>query len=64
MIQELGSSLERSKDPTTQTSTPKSVEEVVAKVMKVDKAIKLFQTMVIVNLNVGNLTLEVNTLKN
>jgi hypothetical protein len=38
MVQELGSSTERSRDPTTWTSTPKSVEEIVAKVMKVDKA--------------------------
>ncbi len=32
--------------------------------MKVGKAIKLFQTMEIVSLNTGNLTLEGNTLKN
>jgi hypothetical protein len=32
--------------------------------MKVDKATELFQTMVSVSLNMGNLTLEVNTLKN
>ncbi len=48
----------------TQTSAPKSVEEVVIEVMKANKAIELFQTMAIVNLNMGNLTLEVNTLKN
>jgi hypothetical protein len=46
------------------TSTPKFVEEVVAKVMKVDKAVELFQTMAIVTLNMGNLILKVNTLKN
>jgi hypothetical protein len=40
------------------------MEEVVAKVMKANKATKLFQTMVIMNLNMGNLTLEVNTLNN
>jgi hypothetical protein len=40
------------------------VEEVVAKVMKVNKATKLFQTMAIVNQNMRNLTLEVNTLEN
>jgi hypothetical protein len=40
------------------------MEEVVAEVMKIDKAIKLFQTMAIVSLNMGNLTMEVNTLKN
>jgi hypothetical protein len=32
--------------------------------MKADKAAKLFQTMAIVSLNMGNLTLEVNTWKN
>jgi hypothetical protein len=43
---------------------PKSVEEVAAKVMKVNKVTKLFQTITIVSLNMGNLTLEVNTMKN
>jgi hypothetical protein len=32
--------------------------------MKVDKATELFHTMAIVNLNMGNLILKVNTLKN
>jgi bacterioferritin (cytochrome b1) len=40
------------------------VEKVVVEIMKVDKATKLFQTMAIVSLNMGNLILEVNTLKN
>jgi len=40
------------------------MEEVATKIMKVDKATKLFQTMAIMNLNVGNLSLQVNTLKN
>jgi hypothetical protein len=40
---------------TTQTSTPKFVEEVVAKVMQVNEVVELFQTMVSVNLNMGNL---------
>ncbi len=40
------------------------MEEVAAKVMKANKAIKLFQTMAIVSLNMGDLILEVNTLKN
>jgi hypothetical protein len=39
------------------------VEEVAAKVMKADKVVDLFQTMAIVSLNMGNLTLEVNTMK-
>jgi hypothetical protein len=48
----------------TQISTPKFVEEVVVEVMQVDKITKLFQTMAIVNLNMGNLNLEVSGLKN
>ncbi len=64
MVQELGSFVERSGDHTTQKNTPKFIEEVVAKVMKADKAVELFQTMAIMNLSMGNLTLELNTLKN
>jgi hypothetical protein len=64
MVKELGSSRKGYEDPRTQTSTPKSVEEVATKVMKVDKAAELFQTMAIVNLIMGNFTLEVNNLKN
>jgi hypothetical protein len=51
-------------NPTTQKTTPKFVEEVAAKVMKANKAIELFQTMAIVSLNMGNLIMVVNTLKN
>jgi len=40
------------------------VEEVVAKVMQMDKATKLFKTMAIMSLNMGNLNLEVSNLKN
>ncbi len=47
-----------------QINTPKSIEEVVAKVMQAYKAIKLSQTMAIVSLNMGNLNLEVNSVKN
>jgi hypothetical protein len=64
MVYELGSSTKGSRDHPTQTSTPNFVKEVAANVMKVDKATKLFQTMAIMSLNMGNLTLEVNTLKN
>jgi hypothetical protein len=39
------------------------VEEVAVEVMKVDKAIELFYTMAIMNLDTGNLTLEVNIIK-
>ncbi len=64
MVQELGSSAKGFKDPTTQTSTPKSMEEVAIEVMKADKVAELSQTMAIMSLNMGNLTLEVNTPKN
>ncbi len=64
MAQELGSSIEGSGNLTTHASTPKFVEEVVVELMKANKTTKLFQTMAIVNLNMGNLTLEVNTPKN
>jgi hypothetical protein len=54
----------QSRDPMTETSTPKFVEEVVVEVMKVGKVTKLIQTMAIVSLNMRNLTLEVSILKN
>jgi len=59
----MGSSVKGSRDPSTHTSTPKSVEEIATEVMKADKVVELFQTMVIVSLKMGNFTLEVNTLK-
>jgi hypothetical protein len=62
MTWELGSFVEGFGDPMTQISTPKSVKEVAAEIMKANKVIELFQTMAIVNLNMGNLTIEVNTL--
>jgi len=40
------------------------VEVVVIEVMQVNKVAKLFQTMAIVSLNMGNLNLEVSSLKN
>jgi hypothetical protein len=40
------------------------MEEVGAKVMKADKTVELFQTMAIMSLNMGNLTLEVSILRN
>jgi hypothetical protein len=64
MVHELRSSTEGFGDPRTQINTPKSMEEVVTKVMKVNTVTKLFQTIAIVSLNMGNLTLEVNTMKN
>jgi hypothetical protein len=42
MVKEVGSYVEGFRDPTTQISTPKSMEEVVVKIMNVDKAAKLF----------------------
>ncbi len=63
-MQEIGSFEKGSKNPITQISMPKSMEEVTTQVMQVDKATKLFQTMAIVSLNMGNLNLEVNSLKN
>ncbi len=64
MVQELGSFVEGSRDPTTQTSIPDFVEEVATEVMEANKVATLFQTMVIVTMNMRNLTLEVNILKN
>ncbi len=64
MVKQLRSTTKRLRDLTTHASTPKFVEEVPAEVMKVNKVAKLFQTMAIVSLNMGNLILDVNTLKN
>ncbi len=60
----MGSSVNKSKNPTTQTSTPKFVEKVAVEIMQVDKADELFQTMVIMNLNMGKLNLQVSSWKN
>ncbi len=48
----------------THISVPKSMDKVAAKVMQANKAVELFQTMAIVSLNIGNLNLEVSSLKN
>jgi len=40
------------------------MEEVITKVIQADKTIRLFQTMAIVSVNMGNLNLEVNSIKN
>jgi hypothetical protein len=42
MVQKLGSFAEGFRDLTTQTNTPKFVEEVTTEAMKVDKAAELF----------------------
>jgi len=64
LVQELGSFTKGSKNPTTQINTPKYVEEVTMEVMQANKAIELLLAMAIVSLNMGNLNLEVNNLKN
>jgi len=48
----------------TQTSTPKSLEEVAKKVMQANKVIESFQIMAIVSLNMGNLIIKVKNSKN
>jgi hypothetical protein len=40
------------------------MDKVAAEVMQVEKVAELFWTMAIVNLNMGNLYLEVSNLKN
>ncbi len=47
----------------TQTSTPKSMEEISTKVMRTRKEIELFKIMAIISLNMGNLNMEVNNPK-
>jgi CRISPR/Cas system-associated protein Cas7 (RAMP superfamily) len=60
----MGLFVKGSKNPMTETSTPKFVEEIIIEVMLIDKVIELFHTMAIVSLNMGNLNLEVNSLRN
>ncbi len=60
----MGSFVEGFKNLMTQTSTPEFVEKVVVEVMYANKVVRLFQTMAIMNLNMGNLNLEVRSLKN
>jgi len=60
----MGSFTKGSKNPMTQTSTPKSLEEVAKKVMQANKVIESFQIMAIVSLNMGNLIIKVKNSKN
>jgi hypothetical protein len=60
----MGSFVEGSKNPMTETSTVKSMEKVAVEIMQVNKTVELFQTMAIVSMNMGNLNLEVSNLKN
>jgi hypothetical protein len=53
----------RSKEETLQNLTPKSVKDMAAKVLKHNKTIEMFKAMAIVNLKMGNLHLEVQSLK-
>ncbi len=62
-MHEMGSFVKGSKNPTTQTSTPKSMEEISTKVMQTQKEIELFKIMAIISLNMGNLNMEVNSPK-
>ncbi len=60
----MGSSIKGPKNPTTQTNTPKYMEEVATNVMQAQKVTELFHIMAIISLNMGNLNLEVSSLKN
>jgi hypothetical protein len=54
----MGSFVEGSKTTMTQTNTPKFVEEVAIEVMQTQKVAKLFQTMAIINLDMGRKSLK------
>jgi hypothetical protein len=53
----------RSKEETPQNLTPKFVKYMAVKVLEHNKTIKMFQAMAIFNLKMGNLGLEVQSLK-
>ncbi len=57
------SSGKRSKEETPQNLTPKFLKDRAVKVLKHNKTIKMLQAMVIVNLKMGNLGLEIQSLK-
>lgn len=56
------SSRDKSREETPQNLTPKFVEDMVARVLKNNKIVKMFQAMAIVSLKMGNLGLEVHSL--
>ncbi len=56
------SSRKRFKEETQQNLTPKYVKDMAIKVLEHNKTIEMFKTMVIVNLKMGNLGLEVQSL--
>jgi hypothetical protein len=51
------------KEETPQNLTPIFVEDLAIEIMEGNKNIEMFQTMVIINLKMGNLGLEVQSLK-
>ncbi len=52
-----------SKEETPHNLTPKYVEELVEEILGSNKIAKMFQAMAIVNMKMGNLGLEVKSLK-
>ncbi len=54
---------EASKEETPQNLRPKSIEDMAAKVMEHNKNLEMFQAMAIVRMKMGNLGLEVQSLK-
>ncbi len=57
------SSRDRFKEEKPQNLTPKFVEDMVAEVQENNKITQMFKAMAIVNLKMGNLCLEVQSLK-
>jgi hypothetical protein len=57
------SSSKGSKEETPQNRTPRSVEDLAIEIMERNQNVEMFQAMVIINLKMGNLGLEVQSLK-
>jgi len=57
------SSRDESREETSQNFTPKNVQYMADDVLKSNKIVQMFQVMAIINLKMGNLGLEVQTLK-
>jgi hypothetical protein len=51
------------REETSRNFTPKYVEDMTNDVLESNKIVEMFQAMVIINLKMGNLGLEVQTLK-
>jgi hypothetical protein len=58
------SSKDTSKEETPHNLTPKYVEELAEEVLGNNKTVEMFQAMAIVSMKMGNLSLEVKSLKN